>query len=168
MTGTPARSLLASSQPLDSAPEPFPLQRASATELLILLRAGSNQTIVTSPDTSAPENLSAAVTSVPAPTEARHAPASSYYDVMTRSAASTAASTPLSCIDIQEFPHGCEGWRVHLNSDPPIKHGDPLDVLNNVSIKRVGRLEILNDVSGRKLRAFRKSPDPRRPRNSNP
>jgi hypothetical protein len=32
-------------------------------------------------------------------------------------------------------------------------------------IDRVGRLEVLNDVSGRKLRVFRKSPCPPRRRN---
>jgi len=151
MTGTPAHSTLASTQRLDSASEPSPLQHASATGLLILLRAGSDQTIVTSPDKAAPEFLRDAVTSLPMPTEARHAPTSSYHDGM---AASSAASTPLSSIDIQASPHGSEGWRVHLNSDFPMK--------------RVGRNECLNDVSGRALRVFRKSPDPRRTRTSLP
>jgi len=160
MTGTPAHSVLASSLRLDSASEPSPLQHASATELMLLLRAGSltstwsDQTIAPSPDKAAPEILWDAATSVTLPTEARHAPASRYHDVMTRSVASSAASTPLSCFDIQASSHASEGWRVHLTSHFPMK--------------RVGRSEFLNDVSGRVLRVFRKSPDPRRPRASLP
>jgi len=163
MSFTPNPPLLAHSQQLDSPPEHPRSERILETteRLLRLLRPGSAQTIVTSPDVAPAVAFSDSLSNEPAPTAERHAPASrssSYRE--TRSTASAhpgtrgearIASTSPSCRTRQSSPSAF-GWRAHLTADP--------------NIDRVGRVEVLNDVTGRALRVFRKSPCPPRSRRS--
>jgi len=142
MSGTPAVPLLAE-------PPPF------ATALLLrLLRPGPTQTIATPPDKAPAVTLSDAMMNDPGPTVARHAPTSKVYGETRITAQSSAG--------------GIEGWRAHLTSDPPIDRVVKHDFLNDESGRepRVGLRAVLNDVSGRTLRVFRKSPCPPRARNS--
>jgi len=162
MPGTRVLPLLARSTRLDAPPKPprfatEPLLHGAGTEhLLRLLGAGSAQTIVTSPANAPAVTLSDALINDPGSTAARHAPAASYYGE-TRSTAPSSA-------------RGFDGWRAHLTSDPPTNRVVQHDFFNDESGRepREGdrRREVLNDVTDRKLRAFRKSPCPPRARHS--
>jgi len=159
MSFTPNAPLLARSQQLDSPPEYPRSERNLETRarLLRLLRPGSTQTIGTSPDEALAVAFSDAFINDPAPTAERHAQASRSYSYReTRSTASAhpgtrgetrIASTSPSCRNRQSSPSAF-GWRAHLTADP--------------NIDRVGRVEVLNDVTSRALRVFRKSPCPPR------
>ena len=153
MSDTYTLPLLARSTRPDSAPKPHPF----AIELLLcLLRAGSAQTIVTSPDKAPAVTISDALINDPVnpgPTAARHAPVARYFSGETHSTAQSSA-------------HGFEGWRAHLTSDLPIDRVVQYDFLNDEAGRepRVGRREVLNDVTGRELKVFRKSPCPPRSR----
>jgi len=156
MRDTPDQSLLARSQGLSAATNPRPWQRAVAPEnLLRLLRPGSAPTIPTSPDNNPTATRS--LSNDPAHTAERHAPAPSLRTASAPQAPRGETMTPStspSIIDSQSSTYAFAGWRAHLSSEPPLD--------------RVGRLEVLNDVSGRELRVFRKSPCPPRRRNSCP
>jgi hypothetical protein len=172
MSFTPDPPLLGRSQQLDSPPEHSRSERNLGTteNLLRLLRPGSAETIVTSPDDApavalsdafiddvAPNAARRAFIDNVTPNAARRAPASRSYSYReTRSTASAhpgtsgesrIASPSPSCRNRQSSPSAF-GWRAHLSADP--------------LIDRVGRAEVLNDVSGRELRVFRKSPCPPR------
>jgi hypothetical protein len=153
--------LLARSTRLDAPLKPprfateLLLRGAETEHLLHLLRAGSADTIVSSPDNAPAVTLTDALIDDPGSTAARHAPAASYYGE-TRSTTQSSA-------------RGFDGWRAHLTSDPPINRVVQHDFLNDESGRkpREGRRrEALNDVTGRKMKAFPKSPCPPRARSS--
>ena len=107
MTGTKDLPLSADSQRLDAMPPPSPSQHPSAQEILLLLRVGTAETIVSSPDKASPDTLSDALTNDAGPTAARQA-------------------SPSKCYDF-------EGWQAHLNSVPPIGWVGRFESLNDAS-----------------------------------
>ena len=143
MQATLDQSLLTRLQGLAATTDPSPSQQAVAQEqLLRLFRPGSAQTIATSPDNTLTATLSDASINDPAPTAARRSPAPTYCGETCSTASApmgTSGETRASASD-----YDVEAWLAHLNSESPID--------------RVGRLEVLNDVSGRELRVYRKSP----------
>ena len=151
MQAMPDHSLLTRLQGLTATTDPFPSQQAVAQEqLLRLFRPGSAQTTATPPNSIPTAALSDASINDPAPTAARRSPALTYCGETCSTASAppgTSGETRASASD-----YDVEAWLAHLNSDPPID--------------RVGRLEVLNDVSGRELRVYRKSPCARRARHS--
>ena len=150
----PDQSLLARLQRLYATADPSPsLQAVAQDHLLRLLRPWSAQTIATSPDNTPTATLSLNKDS--ARTAEQHASAPSLRTACAFPVTSGETMTPStspSMIDSRSSTQAFEGWRAHLHSEPPLD--------------RVGRLEVLNDVSGHELRVFRKSPCPPRRRNS--
>jgi len=149
------QSLLSRSQGLSATNEPLPSQHAFTPENLLLRlpapKPGSAQMIVTSSIDTSTVILSGALINNPAHTAERHAPAPSLRTASAPQATSGETMTPStspSMIDRRSSAQAFEGWRAHLRSEP--------------ALDRVGRLEVLNDVSGRELRVFRKSPCPPR------
>jgi len=115
----------------------------------VFLGAGSAQAIVTSPDNAPAGTLSDALINDPGSTAARHAPASSYHG-KTRSMAQSSA-------------RGFDGWEAHLTSEPSISRVVQHECFNDESGREPREcrwLEVPKDVTGRKLKAFRKSPCP--------
>ena len=148
MTGTQIRAPPASSQRPDAMPDTS--QHVSTNKLLGLLRP--TQTIVSPPNTNKADTLA-------------HAhPATNKDDLDTTELETTTAWTPPSCAARSSSAPSVEGWQAHLKSDPPIERErvGRRESLNAVS----GRHELLNDVTGKELRVFRKSPCPTRRRAS--
>jgi len=164
MTGTPT-------QRFDAPTEHPRSQHALAPEFLLrLLRPGSAQTIVvTSPDT-----LSAAFIIDAVQTAAKSGPPIDR--VGRREELNDVTGRELKVFRKSPCPPSARNPSDNYASDPTSAAecsdnvaGLELDgVETHPPIDRVSRFEELNDVTGRELRVFRKSPRPPRARNSAP
>jgi len=147
MQDSASQTLQELSHGLSSTTDPPLSHQAVAQEnLLRLLRPGSAQTTATSPDNFPTTNFSNALINDTAPARMPN--------VETRNTASAPPGTNSEnrTASASSSEDGFEGCLTHLNLDPPID--------------RVGRFEVLNDVSRRELKVFRKSPCAHRARNS--
>jgi len=154
MDGTPDQSLLVRSP--SASHDPCLSQQAFAKEnLLRLLRLGSAQTIAAAPDNTPTVALSDTLFNEHASAAVRYSPAPMPCgETCSTASAAPATSGESRTASASSSEEVIEGWRAHLDSDPPMD--------------RVSHREVLNDVSGRKRKVFRKSPCPPRARYSSP
>jgi hypothetical protein len=162
MTHTPA-------QQLDAPTEPPRSQHAFAPEFLLrLLRLGSAQTIVV----TSPDNLSATFIVDAVQTAAKSSPAidrvgrheelndmtGRKLKVFRKSPRPPRARTPPDNFAADGVCAARKLKNAVGHEQDGVKTDPPID--------RVGRFEVPNDMTGRELRVFRKSPHPPRARNS--